>query len=194
MKYSQFDEEQAILDVCLKNDTGTFLDVGAWHPTDKSNTRALFEAGWSGVMIEPAPEPFLSLLKEYGHEPRVQIICAALGWERGLAKLHVTADMLSTLSDEHRAKWEQVAAYYGQFWTPVVTWDDIFNQFGGFEFVNIDAEGTSVELFFKLLETAARPTCICLEHDGRLVEAAARATAQGYRITYSNGTNVVMAR
>jgi len=193
-KYSQFDEEQHIVRALKERhgEPGRFLDIGAWNPTCFSNTRALFERGWSGVMIEPSPEPFLNLLKEYGNEPRVQLVCAAMGWEHGLAKIHATADGVSTLSDDFKEKWKGVGGYYGQFWTTVLTWANVFDQFGGFDFINIDAEGISAELFLKLMDTECRPTCICLEHDGRLVEASQRATEQGYRITYSNGTNVVM--
>lgn len=36
-----------------ENTNGFFLDIGAWHPVKLSNTKALEEAGWSGVCIEP---------------------------------------------------------------------------------------------------------------------------------------------
>lgn len=61
--YSQFYEETFILKAVEKCEGSRFLDVGAFHPTDKSNTRALYEAGWSGVMIEPSPVPMRNLLE-----------------------------------------------------------------------------------------------------------------------------------
>jgi hypothetical protein len=73
--YSQFGEQAAILAAfgfdaegyghgpdCPVNGLG-FLDVGSWDPITFSNTRALFELGWYGVMIEPAPGPMLELLR-----------------------------------------------------------------------------------------------------------------------------------
>lgn len=194
-KYSQFEEQPAIIAGCVREPhvaNGKFLDIGAWHPTCFSNTRALYELGWSGVMIEPSPEPFLNLLKEYGKEPRITLVCAAVGWENGLAEIHASADGVSTIDAAHMDKWKDIGGYVGKFLTPTLTWSDIFNRFGGFDFINIDAEGISADLFFKLMETECRPHCICLEHDGRMNEITERATAQGYRITYGNGTNVVM--
>ena len=32
--------------------TGTFLDVGCYHPTQWNNTKALEEAGWKGLMFD----------------------------------------------------------------------------------------------------------------------------------------------
>lgn len=59
---SQFEEEKYILKA-VGETPGRFLDVGCWDPITFSNTRALVERGWSGVMIEPAPGPFIELLR-----------------------------------------------------------------------------------------------------------------------------------
>lgn len=73
--YSQYAEQAAILeafgwspdgstyDDSKRTITPRFLDIGCWDPITFSNTRALVELGWSGVMIEPAPGPFLELLR-----------------------------------------------------------------------------------------------------------------------------------
>jgi hypothetical protein len=61
--YSQYKEEEAILATFPDKTDGRFLDIGCWDPITFSNTRALVERGWSGVMIEPAPGPFLELLR-----------------------------------------------------------------------------------------------------------------------------------
>ena len=61
--YSQRDEEKYILEAFDGKTDGRFLDIGAWHPTVFSNTRALIEMGWSGVMIEPSPGPFLNIVR-----------------------------------------------------------------------------------------------------------------------------------
>jgi hypothetical protein len=54
-------------------EAGTVLEIGAWHPTDKSNSRALIERGWSATLIEPSPGPMLNLMRacvECGHVPK----------------------------------------------------------------------------------------------------------------------------
>lgn len=192
-KYSQRDEQEHIL-AAVGSNVGRFLDIGAWNARDLSNTRALFEIGWGGVMIEPSPEPFLGLLREYGNEPLVSLICAAVGFERTMTRLHATADALSTTSEDSFEKWKENGGFYGSFYTPVITIPEILNQFGAFDFVSIDTEGTSVDLFHALMDTAMRPRSICVEHDNRIVECTARAQSAGYRVAYMSGENLVFSR
>jgi hypothetical protein len=92
VNYSQGDEQPHIVAALGGVRPGRFLDIGAFHATQLSNTRALYLLGWSGVMVEPSPEPFLGLLREYGNDPRIQLICGAVGTERTIAKFHATAD------------------------------------------------------------------------------------------------------
>ena len=137
--YSQRGEQTYILEALDGVSAGRFLDVGACHPTCFSNTRALFELGWSGVMIEPSPGPLQSLLLEYGREPRIQIVAAALSFETGLAEMHATEDLTSTIDEAHWERWRSICNFYAKYYVPTLTLADIFNRFGGdFAFVNID--------------------------------------------------------
>ena len=52
--YSQFGED-AVLQHLLKKSTGTFVDIGAYHPVLYSNTYAFYRRGWSGIVIDPNP-------------------------------------------------------------------------------------------------------------------------------------------
>ena len=65
MSYSQYGEDQIIAAEFLRQESAHrfFLDIGAWHPTIFSNTRLLIEQGWSGVIIEPSPGPFMNLMR-----------------------------------------------------------------------------------------------------------------------------------
>jgi FkbM family methyltransferase len=192
--YSQYGEDAHILQVF--DAPGRFLDIGAWHPKQLSNTRALYEAGWSGVVIEPSPAPFLAQLDEYGNDPRIMLVHAAIGFDRHCAKLYCTDDAVSTTEDAQYEAWKNHATYRGVFWVPMLTLEDIFNQFGtpGFDFVNIDVEGKSVDVFVALLATEALPKCVCVEHDNRIVEATQMAEKRGYKQIHLNGTNVIFAR
>jgi FkbM family methyltransferase len=189
--YSQYDEQQAILAYFEKSGASKFLDIGAWDPKCFSNTRALYERGWSGVMIEPSPTPMLSLLKEYGNEPRITLVQAAVGLEDSIVAFQMTDDSVSTSDPESYAKWKNAAAFLGRVYVRTITFEQIAVWYGGFAFVNLDAEGISVDLFHKMLETGAKPACCCVEHDGRLTELASAATGAGYKMTYANGTNAV---
>lgn len=192
--YSQYGEQAHIL-AEFGDHVGRFLEIGAYHPTQFSNTRALVERGWSGVMIEPAPGPMQALIREYGKDDRIVLINAALGFERGIAKMWATDDAVSTTEEANYQQWRHAGGFYGAFYTPVITLHDVFNQFGGgFDFMSIDTEGTSCNVFHALLETTAFPRVICVEHDGRSVELQQAAHAKGYRTVDINGTNLVLAR
>lgn len=71
----------------------------------------------------------------------------------------------------------------------------IFAAWGNFDFVSIDTEGTSVDLFVQLVQTKRRPRCVCIEHENRWSELKEAADAGGYRLVHppqENPINVVL--
>jgi FkbM family methyltransferase len=193
--YSQNDEEQHILSV-FEGDMhlGRFLEIGAYNPKLFSNTRRLFELGWSGVMIEPSPGPFLDLFIEYGTCDRVELVCAAVGVERDIKRFHWSEDMVGTTDEAHYQKWRSRAAFEGVFFTPVVTVIDLTSAFGrDFDFVNIDVEGGSAELFLDAVNYL-KPKCWCVEHDHRQQELIPMAKAHSYDLVHLNTENLIFRR
>ena len=57
MRYSQNNEQDIIMQYFIGN-RGTFLDIGANDGVTLSNTYALQQAGWGGVLVEPSEEAF----------------------------------------------------------------------------------------------------------------------------------------
>jgi FkbM family methyltransferase len=194
--HSQYDEEQAIASYFTARapgQKGRFLDIGAWDAKTFSNTRALYERGWRGVMIDPSPFAVAGLVREYGGDPLMQIMAVAVATEATMLRLHVSEDSVSTTKDANYDSWKTQTKFHGDIFVPSITWETINNQFGGFDFANIDAEGVSVDLFHDMLKYGAKPPCVCVEHDGRLPELGQAATAAVYKMIYANGTNAVFA-
>jgi FkbM family methyltransferase len=194
--YSQFGEQFAIFDALrpIVEEPGRWLDIGAWHPTQFSNTRELYELGWHGVAIEPSPGPMLSLLEAYGEDPTVTLIQAAVGLEPGYVTLHVTDDAVTTGSEAEYERWKSTAKFRGRLTVPIITLEEIAHRFGGFQFWNIDAEGISADLFRRAMTLGLYPKCMCVEHDSRTTELLEVATRHGYRCLLCNSTNVVISR
>lgn len=195
--YSQYGEDRQITNIVKDCANRRLLDIGAYHPKQFSNSRALLESGWTGVLVEPSPEPFLTLLKEYANWPGIQLVNAPVSptedWQSVL--MHATADAVSTTSEAVRALWAKQGGYYGSFYTPQISVANLVAQFGiDFEFVNVDTEGSSVDVFGALMRAGARPKCVCVEHDERVQEANRYASSCGYRQVLLNGTNVLYAR
>ena len=191
--YSQNREQDAILSACTAA-VGRFCDIGAWHAKDKSNTRALYELGWSGVLIEPSPEPFAGLKAEYGNDPRITLLNVAIGLESGTLEMHITADAVSTSDTATYEKWKPYVNYTDTVQVPCLSINELLTSHGPFDMVSIDSEGTSVDLLHRLLELGWRPRCIVVEHDGRTTEALSHATECGYVAVMVNGENVVLVK
>jgi FkbM family methyltransferase len=188
------------------------LDIGAWSAADKSNSRALIEKGWEAVLVEFAPGPLRKLVYNYGPEGRRQtcvddiqvsevgsqaitIVGAAFALEPGLIEMHITDDAVSTNSLENYDVWKERGNYIGKLWVPTVTMEDIFNRFGegGFDFVSIDTEGSSVDIALAFLKTEMFPKCYCIEHDKKTHDLLSVALNRGYQARYLNDTNIVLA-
>ena len=199
LKYTQGDEQEHILAACAGIENGRFLDIGAWNAKELSNTRALYELGWSGVLVEPSPGPFKGLVQEYGNEQRIKLVCGAVGLDAGnLAYIHASDDALSTTEHGNFKVWERAGGFYGSFYTPIISPFKLWVEFGPFDMLSIDTEGTSVNIFEALLSPAEiRPRCIAVEHDCPDISqrrTAAIAEAAGYRRVYEDGNNEVWAR
>jgi FkbM family methyltransferase len=78
--YSQCQEDRFIVEY-FKDVRGNFLDIGADDGVSCSNTLALLELGWTGTCMEPSPEAFRRMTRNYVERTlldRAQLLNAAL--------------------------------------------------------------------------------------------------------------------
>jgi FkbM family methyltransferase len=75
LSYGQFGED-AILQAFLPEETGFYVDIGSGHPIQGSNTYALYQLGWTGILIDPVLSN-ISLSQQI--RPNDQVIHAAVG-------------------------------------------------------------------------------------------------------------------
>lgn len=223
--YSQYGEQKYILEALGVYEgqpaypPPRLLEIGAFDPFAMSNSRALIELGWSAVMFEPSPGPLKSLVKEYGNNPKVTVVGCAVNLKGGFLELRITDDAVTADAENlaHLKKWEGYG-FYGTMTTRAVSLVDVLCRWGPFDFVSIDTEGTSVDLFaamvrmfeltipelehalgaegttqFRRIDT--KPRCVVVEHDNRWDEMRKAAEQGGYRLMHDpkeNGTNVVL--
>jgi hypothetical protein len=206
--YSQYGEQAHILKALGITGPGPFLDnrrlleIGAWDPIDKSNSRALIEMGWSAVLFEPSPGPLRKLVKEYGNNPKVEVVGLPVTVGRGFLKLQVTDDALSAeaSNEVHLGKWGKVGGFYGTMTSYSIPMLSVLKDWGSFDFVSIDTEGTSVDLFEELVAgcknggLADLPRCVCVEHDSHFEVMELLTKESGYRLAYLNDCNAVLER
>lgn len=195
--YSQYGEQAVIL--AHTPSEGKLLDLGAFHPTKLSNSRALIESGYEAVLVDVNPASIRNLVAEYGNNPKIQVIQAAVTHKTlrhaEWANFSLTDDAVSTYDQKVFKVWEKAGGYYGRCTVPLlhvyslpgIRWHTL-------SFVNIDLEGGSADMFIELLDSLETATCICVEHDSRPTELKAFASERGWKCVLENSTNLVFAR
>jgi len=193
--YSQNNEEEILAGILP--DKGRFLDVGAYTGKEFSNTLALFERGWTGVLVEPSPTAFAALQKNYEGKDGALLVNAAIGPEDGLVDLWDSGgDAISSTSIAHKEKWER--GYKCKFkkirmWS--ITFKTLFEEHGSdYDFVNIDTEGTNLAILKLFPFDKCLPKCICIEHDSQVEEMQVIMAKHGYKFHASNGENLIVVR
>lgn len=197
--HSQYGEDAIVIE-CLSHydipeNKRRLLDIGAWDPVTFSNSRALIEQGWGGVLIEPSPGPLKNLLRQYANTQAIRVVGAAVTVQGGLVELAITDDAVSMPTDDLKRflDWSSNGGFFGRLTVPSISVVDLFTGLlgGDYEFVSIDTEGTSVDIFAEMCRIGPRPRCVIVEHDSRFVELSQHAEAAHYRVLHENGTNRV---
>ncbi len=143
--------------------TGFFVDVGAAHPTFENDTKLLYDAGWSGVNIEPNPDFFKALESE---RVRDRNYCLALSNEVGdLTYYEVVGTGLSTceqkLADRAREKGYEVVTRL----VPTTTLARILEntELESFDLLKVDVEGFEEQVLSGNDWKKFRPSVIVVE-------------------------------
>jgi len=196
MSFSQNDEERYIVQWTPEH--GRLLDIGAWWPTNLSNSRALIEKGWDAVLVEPSPGPMRVLLEEYGQNDQIALLQAAVTASGRRITMQITDYPVSTSDHAVYSLWKEDpnTKYLGNLIVPSMTISDILDWAGRFQFIDIDAEGQSVEIAMQLLEQpeCMLPQCFCVEYDGMAAQVEAAARGRGYVNFHLTAENLIAAR
>ena len=163
---SQFNEEKNILDLFESNYKGTYVDIGCFHPTKYSNTRKMYNLGWSGLNIDLNP---ITIELFNFKRPKDINICAALSNKIKKAKLYIHHDLSSqnTLSDNH-VSWMKKNFGLNKLKTKIIKTnrlDKILKKFkiSNIDFLNIDIEGLELEVMSTLNLKKLNIKVICIE-------------------------------
>ena len=63
------------LGALLPQETGFYVDIGAGHPTQGSNTYALYRRGWRGILIEPIGSHVVASRLLRRRDTAIQALC-----------------------------------------------------------------------------------------------------------------------
>lgn len=97
ISYAQNCEDVVLMRTFSDLVSGFYVDIGAWHPTNDSVTKAFYDAGWRGVNVEPQPDQLALFLAE---RPRDTNVGAAVSNTAGSATLSIPKySALATLNE-----------------------------------------------------------------------------------------------
>lgn len=199
--YSQNLEEKIILEY-FRDQVGTFLDIGANDGITFSNTRALYERGWKGVMVEPSPKAFEKLKALYNGHKGFYIYPYAISDHNGKKMLQESGalcsasdvGLVSTFHAHEKARFDKSVSY-----TPVEVksfrWKTFLNRLTikQFDFVSMDCEGDELNILpeMDLVKTKA----ICLEWNTKPeLKTEYEKYLSGFRLIYTSGENLIYVR
>jgi FkbM family methyltransferase len=145
------------------------VDVGANDGVTISNSFPFIDAGWKGILIEPAPAVFQKLMKNLGKRKTVTCLQMACSNKTGEADLYLGADgeegLLSSLCQSDNEWFRQARGSQ----TVRVKTDTLTNVFAEYNspgcpgLLLVDCEGMDYEVFLGLDFSRYRPTVIVTE-------------------------------
>ena len=198
MYYSQHNEEQVIINYFLGRPTGKLIDIGAYDTYRFSNSRRLYEIGFSGVLVEPSPANYKKIAEDYANEPRIEVLNIAVGETTGNIDFYESnGDAVSTTDKEHMQKWGAAGVQFTLITVPQISVEDFMKQYctPDVSFISIDVESTNIQLFRAIPAWVfAQISMLIIEHDAEYEEIEAKLHPFGFIPVFRNAENIILCK
>lgn len=189
--YSQNDEERIILNY-FEGHTGRLLDIGAYDGKTFSNSLALLERGWHGVLVEASPSTFVKLQSNVSHL-NVELVNACVVVDSpDLVTFYDNVEATATINEANMIRWKRQTPFQS-IHVMTTNFDRLLKRFGiKFDMVNIDVEGSSFELFEALVPRMPSVSMWIVEHDGKRGECI--ELMKDWNVALMNGENLIFVK
>lgn len=137
-------------DVFGEQESGTFVEIGAFDGYQWSNVQPLVSLGWSGLMVEPHPEFVSKCSRRFADNPNIQVCDYAIGCYNGPGILYLggsgTTLEIETVISYSQIDWARINNLNPPTWKEVKvrTLDTLLSEYGicaGFDVLSLDVEG-----------------------------------------------------
>lgn len=207
--YSQHGEQQIIVDY-FKGFAGTLLSIGENDGITFSNSRALLELGWYGVLVEPSEKTFKELTKNSEPFTR-QVLLHNVGiadycgtaefYESGPLVSKKDHSLVSSIKKEETERWTKKSkpsdpvVKFTKTKIPVIDFATLLKNSGcdHFDFITIDVEGVEIEILKQIDLKALGCKMICLEYNNKPEIAEIYDSLIPFPVHYKNRTNIIYA-
>ena len=184
--FSQFGEDLLIWEYFQRKVDGSFVEVGANHPTKFSQTWFLEQRGWRGLLVEPLGAK-CELLRQQRRGSNVFQVAAGAPEQKGRARFTVAAndDMLSGLKTQAGIR----PAFAEE--VEVRTLDEIIVEVGNppLDLVSIDVEGTELDVLRGFDLDRHRPALVLIEDHLQGLRVHRHMVRNHYRLAKRTGCN-----
>jgi FkbM family methyltransferase len=169
---------------------GFFVDVGANEPVEQSQTYAMEQRGWKGVLIEPQPAVAARLRSER-RVPVYAVACSARANAGKTMPLLVGGGMHASLKPDY-----YIAGFKDKkldtVEVPIMTVDDILREIdapGPIDFISIDVEFHELEVLDGFDIAHWRPRLILIEDVPADLRIHRYLRRRGYKWVRRTGLN-----
>ena len=188
--------EDAVLNKLLNNKTnGFYIDVGANHPTELSNTYYFYLKGWRGINIEANP-----LLISNFNEVRPEDINLNLGAadvSSDMTFYVLSANTVSSFSEKSAKEncKNHNCTIVDKIKVKTDTLENIINHYAPdkhIDFMSVDVEGFDIQALKGNDWNKYRPDFLMVETNGKKMTKLNRLIdIIDYKLIYDNGTNSI---
>jgi len=169
ISFSQFGEDFIVYTFLkdMEREKGIYIDVGAHHPFEYSNTCLLYHKGWRGINIDLFEE---KINRFHTYRPDdINVVAAISNKQEIVNRLHYSVSVMNRiapLSDTNeQSLWGESPLEKKEMETTTLTHilDGIYTKPPKIDFLTIDCEGQDFEVLQGLDLTIYKPEIIAVE-------------------------------
>jgi FkbM family methyltransferase len=187
--YSQWGEDRLVWEFFGRRSDGFFLEAGAFHPTQLSQTYLLETKGWQGVLVEPMPDQVEAFAEK---RPNSRLFRTALGApeQAGTELNFIVPDGEMSLA-RLLADGEKPAAHQRSLRVPLTTISEVLSEAKTprLDYLSLDLEGHELAALRGLDFNRWRPGLIVIEDRVEDLAQHQFLQQQGYQLVYRTGCN-----
>jgi FkbM family methyltransferase len=191
--YSHQGEDRVLMDLLDGHAPRTYVDVGAHHPVESSDTYLLYRCGWSGLAIEGDARWRRAWRRR---RPRDRFVAAVVDVVAGRRQFFLQGETSTLRGDWAGSQAEAIEV-------DCVTLGEVLERHlppGGFGLLKIDVEGSDLEILAGLDTRRWRPCAVLVEtHHWTTADAVADPRLRswcrdaGYTVVAHNRRNLLLA-
>lgn len=167
VSYSQQGEDLALQRIFEGVARGFYVDIGAFHPKQYSNTLNFYNKGWKGLNVEPNKNNFLHFSSMRPND--INVNCGIGTSKDSMTYYEFSSPELNTFNQAHKEHWQRQQGFnlVGESQVVIQTLKDLLDQNlpagTNIDFLTIDVEGQDLDVLKSNEWEIYRPRIIVVE-------------------------------